>query len=795
VLHESVGNEKTPRAPVGEPRMHCAARSQVAGQAQYCDDLSRPQGLLHACLVLSSIARGKILSVDAREAMSMPGVRAFYCARDMPKDTDQNTIGPVLHDEEVFASSEVFTAGQTVGIIVAETREQAKRAADAVSVKYQELPSILTIDEAIAAQSFFQEKHRIVDGDVDAAIKGAHVVVQGEMRVGGQEHFYLESNATLAIPGEDDEMVVWASTQAAYKTQLTVAHVLGVPNNKIVCKVKRMGGGFGGKETRSVFVSCAAAFAAQRLNRPVSIMLDRDHDFRSTGQRHAFVGKYRAAASKDGTLLALDVDVFSNGGWSADLSMAVMDRALFHADNSYKFKTLRAQGYICKTNSQSNTAFRGFGGPQGMAITEAAMEHLGTALGMNPDMLRKRNLYRNGSDLTHYGQRLRFCYMRRMWDEIEKETNLSFRIAQIRAFNKSHRWRKRGVAIVPTKFGISFTAKFMNQAGALVHVYAADGTVLVSHGGTEMGQGLHTKMCQIAARALGVCMSKVRVTETATDKVPNASPTAASASSDIYGMAVLDACEQIAKRLEPVRKRLGSDATFAQVVSAAYFDRVNLSAQGFYKTPDIGYDFESKTARSNAERGTPFRYFTCGVACSEVEIDVLTGDLQVRQADVVMDLGKSLNPAIDIGQVEGGWTQGFGLFTMEEMIWGDREHKWLKRGRMFTVGPSTYKIPSFNDAPVKFNVRLLNDTPNPRAVHSSKAVGEPPLFLAFSVWCAARRAILEARKDAGLKQEHVELQSPLTSERIRMACGDSFTRAGVLSDVVGKSSYRPKGSW
>ena len=414
---------------------------------------------------------------------------------------------------------------------------------------------------------------------------------------------------------------------------------------------------------------------------------------------------------------------------------------------------------------------------------------------MSPDALRKRNLYRNGSDVTHYGQRLRFCYMRRMWDEIEKGTNLASRLAEIRDFNKSHRWRKRGVAIVPTKFGISFTAKFMNQAGALVHVYAADGSVLVSHGGTEMGQGLHTKMCQIAAKALGVCMSKVRVTETATDKVPNASPTAASASSDIYGMAVLDACEQIAKRLEPVRKRLGSDATFAQIVSAAYFDRVNLSAQGFYKTPDIGYDFESKTARSNAERGTPFRYFTCGVACSEVEIDVLTGDLQVRQADVVMDLGKSLNPAIDIGQVEGGWTQGFGLFTMEEMVWGDREHEWLKRGRMFTVGPSTYKIPSFNDAPVKFNVRLLNDTPNPRAVHSSKAVGEPPLFLAFSVWCAARRAILAARRDAGLRSEHVELQSPLTSERIRMACGDSFTQAGVLSDVTGKSTYRPKGSW
>ena len=558
-------------------------------------------------------------------------------------------------------------------------------------------------------------------------------------------------------------------------SQSYIAQVTGVQVNKIVSKVKRLGGGFGGKETRSIQLSGICSVAAKKTKRPVRCMLNRDEDMMTSGQRHPFLTRWKVAINKDGKLQAIDADVFGNAGWSQDLSGAVVDRALSHIDGCYLFPNVHVRGRLAKTNTVSNTAFRGFGGPQGMFIAETYMEEIADHLGMPVEKLREINMYKP-LEITHFNQELKDWHVPLMYKQILDGADYMERRKAVDAFNTEHKWKKRGLAIIPTKFGISFTAIFLNQAGALVHLYH-DGSVLVAHGGTEMGQGLHTKMTMIAAQALNVPLSDVFISETATNTVANTSSTAASASSDLNGYAIFNACEQLNERLKPYREKLGKSASMKELVSAAYFDRVNLSANGFYKTPDIGYVWGPNT-------GQMFYYFTQGVAAAEVEIDTLTGDWTCLRADIKMDVGRSINPAIDYGQIEGAFVQGQGLFTTEESLW----HR--ASGQLFTRGPGTYKIPGFRDIPQVFNVSLLKDVEweNLRTIQRSRGVGEPPLFMGSSVFFAIRDALRAARKQYGV-HDVLELQSPATPERIRVSCADPIIKRALVAPEEGEKSF------
>ena len=549
----------------------------------------------------------------------------------------------------------------------------------------------------------------------------------------------------------------------------------GVQANKIVSKVKRLGGGFGGKETRSIQLSGICATAAKKTRRPVRCMLNRDEDIATSGQRHPFLARWKVAVNKDGKLQALDADVFANAGWSQDLSGAVVDRGLSHIDGCYHIPNVHVRGRLAKTNTVSNTAFRGFGGPQGMFISETYMEEIADHLSMPVERLREINMYKP-HEITHFNQELKDWHVPLMYKQVLDGADYAERRQAVEQFNHVHKWKKRGLAIIPTKFGISFTAIFLNQAGALVHLYH-DGSVLVAHGGTEMGQGLHTKMTMIAAQALGVPLSDVFVSETATNTVANTSSTAASASSDLNGYAIFNACEQLNERLKPYKEKLGKDAKMKDLVHAAYFDRVNLSANGFYKTPDIGYMWGPNT-------GQMFYYFTQGVTAAEVEIDTLTGDWTCLRADIKMDVGRSINPAIDYGQIEGAFVQGQGLFTTEESLW----HR--ASGQLFTKGPGTYKIPGFRDIPQVFNVSLLKDVEweNLRTIQRSRGVGEPPLFMGSSVFFAIRDALRAARKQYGV-EDVLHLQSPATPERIRVSCADPIIKRAYVEPKEGEKSF------
>ncbi|KAJ6811703.1 xanthine dehydrogenase-like [Iris pallida] len=761
---------------VGLPAAHLSSRLQVTGGAEYTDDTPTPPNTLHAALVLSTKAHAHILSIDDSLAKSSPGFVGLFLSKDVP---GSNKIGAIIHDEEVFATELVTCVGQVIGIVVADTHENAKVASKKVKIGYKELPPILSIKDAIKARSFHPSTERCLEeGDVDRCFMSGECdrIIEGEVQVGGQEHFYLEPNSSLiwTIDGGNEVHMI-SSTQSPQKHQDLVAHVLNLPMSKVVCKTKRIGGGFGGKETRSAFIAAAASVPSYLLKRPVKITLDRDVDMMITGQRHSFLGKYKVGFTNAGNFLALDLEIYNNGGNSLDLSLSVLERAMFSSDNVYKIPHIRVRGQVCYTNLPSNTAFRGFGGPQGMLIAENWVQRVAVELRRSPEEIREINFQHEGHVL-HYGQKLQNCTLRQVWDEL----NASCLFAKAREtaddFNRNNRWRKRGVAMIPTKFGISFTAKHMNQAGALVQVYI-DGTVLVTHGGVEMGQGLHTKVAQIAAASFNIPLSSVFISETSTDKVPNSSPTAASASSDMYGAAVLDACEQINARMKTMAVK-HNYASFTELVRACYMERIDLSAHGFYITPDIGFDWKDR-------KGTPFNYFTYGAAFAEVEIDTLTGDFHTRTADIVMDLGRSLNPAIDVGQIEGAFIQGLGWVALEELKWGDSEHPWIRPGSLYTCGPGTYKIPSMNDIPLNFKVSLLKDVPNPKAIHSSKAVGEPPFFLASSVLFAIKDAIIAARSEEG-HDDWFPLDNPATPERIRMACIDDFTRHFASPD------YQPK---
>jgi xanthine dehydrogenase/oxidase len=797
-------NDEEKREPVGQPVKHKSADLQVTGAATYTGDIVLPHTALHACLVSSTKAHARLKSVDLSEAEKCPGYHSYITG----KDVHHNRMGAVIKDEEVFAEDTVRYVGMVIGVILASTHEEAVYAARKVKIEYEELPAAVSIDEAVAIGAFYtppfssQKFHTIKKGDVSIGESESDVIVEGTGKTGSQEHFYLETNISVCMPLEHGQMEIHASTQNPTKTQAEVAEVLGMPMGKVAVRCKRMGGGFGGKEERSIFITVCAAVAAQVTGRTVSILIERDVDMSITGQRHAFQFNYRAGCTKDGQLKFLDAKLYSNAGWSLDLSQAVMDRALFHSDNVYQWPNQKVEGYVCRTNQPSHTAFRGFGGPQGMMLTEMVIEHLSKASGIDIDTLRQRNFYKAG-DFTHFGQTIEGFNVPSMWERIQGSAEIAARKEAIQQFNAANKWKKRGISTIPTKFGINFTYKTMNQGGALVHVYM-DGTVLISHGGTEMGQGLHTKMVQIAAQALGISHCMVTCMETATNAVANSSPTAASASTDLYGMAVLDACEQIMERLRPIKaEKLAvegakwDDATWKAVAFQAYFNRINLSAQGFYAVPTerCGYNWDMETAggADNARRGQPFNYFTQGVATTEVEIDCLTGDSHLVRTDILMDIGKSINPALDVGQIEGAFIQGYGWVTMEDMAWGDGQHKWIRPGNLFTKGPGTYKIPSFNDVPHDFRIHLF-DTENKFCVHSSKAVGEPPFFLGSSAFFAIRDAVNAARTERGFT-EHFALQAPATSERIRMSCIDQFTERCMLPSSGNHAQFQAKGSW
>ncbi|KAF2114641.1 Molybdopterin-binding domain of aldehyde dehydrogenase-domain-containing protein [Lophiotrema nucula] len=762
---------------LGREANHVAAMQQCTGQAQYTDDIPVQKNELYGCLVLSTKAHAKLISVDPEPALDLPGVAAWVDHNDLASP-EANWWGAPSCDETFFAVDEVFTAGQPIGIILADTAKRAEQAARAVKIVYEDLPAIFTIEEAIEKDSYFSHFRDIKRGDTEKAFAEADHVFEGIARMGGQEHFYLETQACVVVPKpEFGEMEIFSSTQNPSETQAYVSKVVGVAANKIVSRVKRMGGGFGGKETRSIQLAGIVACAANKTRRPVRCMLNRDEDIITSGQRHPFLSKWKVAVNKDGRIQGLDADVINNGGWSQDLSGAVVERAMTHIDGVYAIPNVFVRGRIAKTNTVSNTAFRGFGGPQGMFIAETYMEEIADHLKMPVEELRQINMYseENGM-ITHFNQEIRDWYVPLMYKQVQEESNYSGRREAVTEFNSKHKWNKRGLALIPTKFGISFTALFLNQAGALVHIYH-DGSVLVAHGGTEMGQGLHTKMTMICAEALKVPQADVFISETATNTVANTSSTAASASSDLNGYAIWNACKQLNERLEPYRQKLGPDATMKDLAHAAYFDRVNLSAQGFYRTPDIGYVWGENT-------GQMFYYFTQGVAAAEVEIDTLTGDWTCRRADLKMDVGRSINPAIDYGQIEGAFVQGQGLFTTEESLW----HR--ASGQIFTKGPGAYKIPGFRDIPQVFNVSLLKDVTweNLRTIQRSRGVGEPPLFMGSAVFFAIRDALKAARKEFG-EEAVLSLRSPATPERIRVSCADPILRRAWVEPGEGEKSF------
>ena len=764
---------------IGKEQPHVAAVKQCTGEAQYTDDIPVQKNELFGVLVLSTRPHAKLKSVDVSPAFDIPGVIDYVDHTDLatPKS---NWWGAPNCDEQFFAVDEVYTAGQPIGMVLADSAKHAEAGARVVRVEYEELPAILTIEDAIAHDSFFPHYRHIENGNPEQAFEEADHVFSGVARCGGQEHFYLETQACVCIPKpEDGEMEVWSSTQNPTETQAYVAAVTGVAANKVTARVKRLGGGFGGKETRSFQLACIVATAAKKTKRPVRSMLNRDEDITTSGQRHPFLARWRVACTKHGKLLGLDADVYCNGGHTQDLSGAVVERSLTHIDGVYKIPNINVRGRIAKTNTVSNTAFRGFGGPQGMFIAETYMEEVADHLGIPVETFRERNMYKP-NEITHFNQRLDDWHVPIMWQQVLDESSYHDRKRDIEAFNKAHRWKKRGLSIIPTKFGISFTALWLNQAGALVHIYH-DGSVLVAHGGTEMGQGLHTKMTMIAAEYLGVPLESVHISETSTQTVANTSSTAASASSDLNGYAVANACTQLRERLAPYYEKLGADAPLSKIAHAAYFDRVNLTAQGFYKTPEIGYIW-------GENRGKMFFYFTQGVTASEVEVDTLTGTWTCLRTDIKMDVGRSINPAIDYGQIEGAFIQGMGLFTMEESLW------LRSTGNLFTKGPGAYKIPGFRDIPQVFNVSLLKNVEweNLRTIQRSRGVGEPPLFMGSAVFFAIRDALKAARrqweKDSG-SSGVLSLWSPATVERIRLSCNDPIIERSRVKAQDGEKSF------
>jgi xanthine dehydrogenase large subunit len=755
-------SDRPGNAVVGIAMEHEAAAQHVSGSALYTDDLvQQTKGVLHAYPVQAPHAHALVTGLRAGPAYDVPGVVRVLTADDVPGHNEAGVKG----DEPLFPS-EVMFWGHAVCWVLGETLEAARLGAAAVQVDYEPLPSIVTVSEAIEAGAFQGGQPTLARGDVDSALASSEHVFSGDFELAGQEHFYLETHSSLARVDEGGLVFVQSSTQHPSETQEIVAEVLGLQRHDVVVQCLRMGGGFGGKEMQPHGFAAIAALGATLTGRPVRLRLNRTQDMTMSGKRHGFHAQWQVGFDADGRLQALDATLTSDGGWSLDLSEPVMARALCHIDNGYWIPHVRANGRIARTNKTSQTAFRGFGGPQGMLVIEDILGRCAPLLGLDPAELRRRNFYGEGQS-TPYGQPVRHAHrLGRAWDQVRTDSRFEERTAEIGTFNASHQHSKRALAITPVKFGIAFNFTAFNQAGALVHVYK-DGSVLINHGGTEMGQGLHTKMLQVAATTLGVPYSKVRLAPTRTDKVPNTSATAASSGADLNGGAVKDACDQILDRLRPVAARLtGVDEaavrfedgllegrSWDEIVRLAYFDRIQLWAAGYYRTEGLHWD-------SSAMQGSPFKYFSYGVAAAEVEVDGFTGAYELRRVDLVHDVGDSLSPLIDIGQIEGAFVQGAGWLTLEDLRWDETQGP--ARGRLSTQSASTYKLPSFSEMPTIFNVALLEDAVEDGAVYGSKAVGEPPLMLAFSV----REALRQAAAAFGPSGLSVELASPATPEAV-----------------------------
>jgi len=753
-------------SPIGHDAKHDSAAKHVSGEALYIDDLPEPAGLLHAYIRLSEHAHARITRLDVTAVAGMPGVAAVMTAADVP---GVNDVGPALPGDPIFADGLVEYHGQSVFAVAADSIASARRAAAAAVIEYEPLPAILTIDQALAAQAFVLPTQFMARGDAAAALARSPHRLSGRIDVGGQEHFYLEGQVAMAVPGEDGDMLVYSSTQHPTEVQHLVARSLKLSDHAVVTETRRMGGGFGGKESQASLIACIAALLAQRTQRPVKLRLDRDDDMVLTGKRHDFRIDYDVGFDADGRIIGIDFVLAGRCGMSPDLSAAINDRAMLHCDNCYYLENVKIVSHRCKTHTVSNTAFRGFGGPQGMMGIEQVVDEIARHLRLDPLTVRQRNFYGKADrNVTPYHATIEDNVIPELVAELAARSGYAERRAAVAAFNAENPWIKRGLALTPVKFGISFNLVQMNQAGALVHVYT-DGSVQLNHGGTEMGQGLYTKVAQVVAAEFGIALDRVKITATTTAKVPNTSPTAASSGSDLNGMAAQAAARGIKQRMAGVAavafgvpveaisfadgmvRGGGQEMTFPALARLTHRSRVQLSSTGFYSTPKIHYD-------GATHRGRPFYYYAYGAAVTEVEVDTLTGEYRMRRVDIVHDCGQSLNPAIDLGQIEGGFIQGVGWLTSEELWWDEQ-------GRLRTHAPSTYKIPACGDVPAQFNVSLFAAGRNAEeTIYRSKAVGEPPLMLGIAAFHALKDAVASVAGGAGMR-----FDSPATPERVLMA--------------------------
>jgi xanthine dehydrogenase molybdopterin binding subunit len=728
--------------------LHDSIVKHVTGESVYVNDIQVSERMLYGHLVYSKYAHAKFNVLNRDKAKKLDGIKAIISFEDIP---GSNQIGPVVHDEPCLAENEVHFIGQVILLIAAETKESAREAEKLIEIQYEPLDAILDLETSILNENRLHPPRKIECGDVVKAFEECDHTLNGILTTGGQEHWYLETQSCLAIPGEGKEIKVYSSTQHPSETQTIVAEVLGIQKNEVEVEVRRMGGAFGGKETQANHYAAWSALLAKVTGQPVKIHLTRDEDQIITGKRHNSLSKYKVGFNNNGKLAALDIDLNLDAGSSTDLTMAILERAMFHVDNAYFIPNLKVTGHSWKTNKPSNTAMRGFGGPQGMAIIENIIDQVARFLGKDSIEIRKLNFYNTGKNcITPYGQKVAKNRLPLLFNQLVKSSDYYKRREQVNRFNLLNPYSKKGLALTPVKFGISFTTSFLNQAGAMVNIYK-DGTVQVNHGGTEMGQGLHTKILQIASSELGITPEFIKITPTNTSKVPNTSATAASSGSDLNGMAVKDAIDKLKLKLEKVALKIFKESssqikdlvfennliytsrnhkdkvTFKDLVNSAYLNQTSLSATGFYKTPGIYYDKQKG-------KGKPFHYFAFGMAVSEVELDILTGYVKVLRTDILHDVGKSLNEKIDIGQIEGGFVQGLGWVTTEDL-------KYDAKGNLLNHSPDTYKIPTIKDIPRDFRIELLRDVPNPNTIKQSKAVGEPPFMLALSVWLAIKDAI------------------------------------------------------
>ena len=760
--------------PIGhhEP-LHDSAIKHVQGTTIYIDDIPAIDGELQACVVTSSIAKGKIAKLDISEAENFPGVVCVITAKDIPGD---NQMGPVFHDEPCIADGTVEFMGQTLAVIAAVNFETAHKAANLVKCEYDKEIPVLTIEEAIAKNLRLQPQRKIESGDVENGFINSTHILQGRFKSGAQEHWYLETQVCIAVPGENDEMTCYSSTQHPSETQAIVAEVLGVPRNQVVVETRRLGGAFGGKETSGNHIAAWASLLAHKTRKPVRMRLTRDIDQTITGKRHRFLSDWKIGFDNKGQINAYEVVLNADAGYASDLTMAILERAMFHAENAYYIPNIRITGNTWRTNLASNVAFRGFGQPQGMAVIENAVDAVARFLKKDSSAIRKINYYgKSNRNKSPYGMLVKNNRLNQLHKNLLLSSDFKSRKKKVDEFNRNNSILKRGIEAVPVKFGISFTTSFLNQAGALIHIYS-DGSIQVNHGGIEMGQGLNTKMIQVAALELGVSPERIRVTPTNTSKIPNTSATAASSGSDLNGMAIKNAVDQLKDRIRKIATEILSEkfkantftykniviendyvfdksipemkCGFSEFTSKAYLKQTHLSAAGYYRTPGIWFDREKG-------QGEPFHYFTYGMAVTEVEVNIITGKVRLLRADLIEDAGKSINQMIDKGQVIGGFVQGLGWVTCEEIKWNDQ-------GKILNSSPDTYKIPTISDVPADIRVALLEDAPNHNTIRQSKAVGEPPFPMAISVWLAIKYAVSSVFKH----KHEPPLSIPATNEEI-----------------------------